>query len=240
MTARLEDLSAHLEDLQGLLDEEEDLDEVLERLTAMAVQSMPDASHVSITVMTGDHTRTAAATEQSVIDIDQAQYDAGEGPCVQAARQRRPMLVRVSEVRDRWPAFARAAEAAGMLAYLSAPLLLDGDDPVVLGAVNLAGTEPNAFDPLDEALLTVFTTAASGAIMNARRYHRSRELVGHMTAALSSRADIDQAKGVLMTRHGVNAEQAFELLVIQSQHTNRRLRDVARSVLDSVVAHSAR
>jgi hypothetical protein len=44
-----------------------------------------------------------------------------------------------------------------MLAYLSAPLVLDGDEPLVLGAVNLAGTAPNAFDPLDEALLTVFT-----------------------------------------------------------------------------------
>ena len=234
VTVRLRDAAMTLEDLQSLLGGTQRLDDVLRRLAATAVRAIPDASGVSVTVLRDDDVAayTAAATDESLVAIDADQYASGEGPCLEAARERRPVRAGVEEIRGRWPAFAASAERAGMRSYLSAPLRL-GDEPI-LGSLNVYGAAVNAFDPLDEALITLFTTAASAAIVNARRYERARARADEMTLALSSRAEIDQAKGVLMARHAVTAEKAFEMLVQRSQHTNTKLRDVARILLDSV------
>jgi AmiR/NasT family two-component response regulator len=55
-----------------------------------------------------------------------------------------------------------------------------------------------------------------------------------MRTALASRAEIEQAKGVLMAVHGITAEEAFGKLVTQSQHTNTKLIVVARKLLESL------
>ncbi len=233
VTDRLRDAAMTLEDLQSLLGGKEQLDRVLHRLAGAAVRTIPGASAVSVTVLReGEAPYTAATTDDAVVAIDRDQYAAGEGPCLAAARERHPVRVGVEEIRERWPAFAASSDRAGIRSYLSAPLLL-GDEPM-LGSLNIYGHERDAFDPLDEALITLFTTAASAAIVNARRYVRARDRAEEMTLALTSRAEIDQAKGVMMARHGIGAERAFEMLVLQSQRTNTKLRDVARALLDSV------
>jgi GAF domain-containing protein len=235
VSARLLDAAATLEALGDVLDEEEQLDLVLARLTETAVRTVPHASAVSVTVLAnepGQTAWTAAATHDIATKIDTEQYNSGKGPCLEAARQRHLVRVDVTEARDRWPTFADSAAQAGMLSYLSAPLVLDGENSV-LGALNVYGRTPNAFDSLDEALVTLFTTATSAAIVNARRYMRARELASRMRAALTSRAEIDQAKGMIMAQRGVSAQEAFQLMVEHSQQTNTKLRDVAHELLKS-------
>jgi GAF domain-containing protein len=140
--------------------------------------------------------------------------------------------VGVDDIRDRWPAFADAADSAGMRSYLSAPLVL-GDEPVP-GALNMYSRAADAFDPIDEVVLSLFTAAASAAIVNARRYLRARDLAFNMKAAMDSRAEIEQAKGVLMAQQAITADEAFQQLVRRSQDTNTKLREIARSLLDSL------
>ncbi|MDI9894331.1 ANTAR domain-containing protein [Rhodococcus sp. IEGM 1381] len=50
--------------------------------------------------------------------------------------------------------------------------------------------------------------------------------------ALSQRAPIEQAKGILMAIHRITADAAFALLVDRSQGTNRKLRDIAQEMVD--------
>ena len=52
--------------------------------------------------------------------------------------------------------------------------------------------------------------------------------------AMKSRATIEQAKGILMERHKLTAETAFNLLVKASQAQNRKLRDIASELVTSV------
>ncbi|NUT92408.1 MAG: GAF and ANTAR domain-containing protein [Saccharothrix sp.] len=227
----LDEASEAFEHLAAVLADEQPLAEVLQQLVESASRVISDAENVSVTVVAGGAAQTTAATDDKVVAIDADQYAAGNGPCLEASRTRRPVRVNVAEAREKWPEFAAAAEGAGVKAYLSAPLLVDGS---VLGALNLYSSEPRAFDPFDEALLRLFTTAASTAITGFRRYERSRELVRSLERALESRAEIDQAKGVLMAAHGVSAEEAFATLVAESQLNNTKLRVVARNLLDSV------
>ena len=60
------------------------------------------------------------------------------------------------------------------------------------------------------------------------------ELAENLDRALSSRAVIDQAKGIMMGRYGGSADEAFHRLAALSQRRNVKLRDVARLLVESV------
>ncbi|GAB2803398.1 GAF and ANTAR domain-containing protein [Actinoallomurus bryophytorum] len=233
LTVRLRDVAATLKDLQTLLEEEGQRDQALVWLAETAERAVPAAAMATATVLTEDGRTswTATATGRSSTEFDGDQYAAGRGPWLEAARTRRTVCGDIDGFRGRWPEFAGAAGEAGLRSYLSVPLLL-GDEPV-LGTLTLYSRLPDAFEPVDEALIEVFTVAASATIVNSRRYRRARELADHLKIALTSRAQIEQAKGLLMAQHSITADEAFAMLSQQSQNTNAKLRDVARSILDS-------
>ncbi len=144
-------------------------------------------------------------------------------------------MVRVDlgEAANRWPDFARAARGCGVSSFLAAPLLARGE---AVGSLNLYSKSPDGFDALDETLVALFVGQASVALANARMYASTRRLTSQLEEALASRAGIEQAKGVLMARHGVGPEEAFALLRRRSQATNTKLREVARTVVAEATA----
>jgi AmiR/NasT family two-component response regulator len=92
----------------------------------------------------------------------------------------------------------------------------------------------HAFD--SEALRTAASLAgyAETVLANMHEHDSSRELVQQLAQALETRPVIDQAKGILMRDRSCTSDEAFELLVAASQRSNRKLRDIARDVVDSV------
>lgn len=122
-----------------------------------------------------------------------------------------------------------------MRSYLSAPLLIDEDgDGELVGVLDVYGHTDDAFDPLDTALLRILTIAASSTIGIWDRLRQTRDVIDQLDEALTSRAEIDQAKGVLMPLHAISAEEAFERLVKMSQDSNTKLRDLSRQLLTSL------
>lgn len=232
---RLDETVAALDELNAVLAREEPLDDVLARLAKQVARVVEDADMVSVTVIAKGQARTAAATDEVILEIDACQYAAGEGPCLDAALRRVPVRVSVDGARERWPVFAEAADQAGVRSYLSAPLVLDVDGEHI-GALNLYGRSPDAFDPFDEALLRLFTAAASAAIGNAGRYVEARTTSDQLRTALTSRAEIDQAKGALMAMRGITADAAFETLRDESQRSHVKVRDVAKQLLTGLAA----
>lgn len=234
---RLDEVSDTLDRLNDVLGEEEGLGQVLERLAYTALWAISEADAVSLTLHSGQDLTTAASTSDEVVTIDQCQHAAGEGPSLEAARTRQPVRVTVDDTHRRWPEFAAAAESVGVHAYLSAPLLLAAAgqyEEELVGALNVYGYTGTAFDPIDESLLRLLTSTATAAIGNARRYFRSRELSDQLRTALSSRAEIDQAKGALMAIHGTDADDAFARLSQQSQDRNVKLAQLAVDFLESL------
>jgi response regulator NasT len=55
----------------------------------------------------------------------------------------------------------------------------------------------------------------------------------NLQGAFGRRATIEQAKGILMARHSIDADHAFDRLRNHSQHNGRKLVDVAQAVVDS-------
>ncbi|TQM79179.1 GAF domain-containing protein [Saccharothrix saharensis] len=233
---RLDDVTAALADLSQVLDEEEDLAAIMDRVCRQVVGAIPDADLASVTVLRDGTPASLAWTDEHTLAVDRAQYDAGEGPCLEAAASREMRRVAVAEAADRWPAFTRAATHLGIGSYLSAPLLL-GEQ--YHGSLNLYGRQTHGFRELDAALLELFTTAAEAALRNSRRYLRARRQVGQLHEALESRAVIDQAKGIVMAVHRVSADDAFTMLVNRSQQENRKLHELAEHFLDEAIRPDA-
>ena len=190
---------------------------LLNHIVMAAVAEVPGAQYAGITQVTNKEFVTTAASGPLVERIDQAQYQAGEGPCLDAARHHK--TVRCDDLRAdaRWPRFGRQAVALGVLSMLSFQLFAGNDS---FGALNLYAGEAAAFGEESESTGILLASHAALAMTAARTE------AGLLTA-LDSREMIGQAKGILMERYKITGVQAFGLLVASSQAVNRKLRDVS-------------
>jgi GAF domain-containing protein len=229
---RVDEITTALEQLADLLAKEKEPAALLDRVCQQVVRAIPDADMTSISLLRDGTAYTAATTGDHASTIDQAQYDAAQGPCIEAAKTGQMVRVVVSEVADRWPAFARAAGDAAVASYLSAPLFIDSE---YHGSLNVYGKTDHGFGALDAALLELYTTAAETALRTARLYLQARETTEQLRTALSSRAVIDQAKGVLMAVRRISADEAFAVLVEQSQEQNAKVRDIAERFVNDII-----
>jgi GAF domain-containing protein len=233
---RLDEVTDALGELSRVLEQEEDLSLIMDRVCRQAVGAIPGADHASVTVLEGDDPKSLAWTDRHTLAVDHAQYSTGEGPCLEAARSGRMQRVTVPDVARRWPDFAKAAGDLGIGSYLSAPLFIDDE---YHGSLNLYSRQTHGFRELDAALLELYTKAAEAGLRSARRYLRARRHVDELQLALTSRSTIDQAKGILMAAHRIPADEAFTILVDRSQQENRKLRDLAEAFIDEVTRPDA-
>jgi AmiR/NasT family two-component response regulator len=104
------------------------------------------------------------------------------------------------------------------------------------GSLNLYGEHTHGYRELDAALLELYTTAVEAALRADRRYRKARDHAGQLREALTSRAVIDQAKGIIMAARQVDADTAFAVLVQQSQRDNIKLRDLAARFVTNVTS----
>jgi AmiR/NasT family two-component response regulator len=231
--ARMDSTAEAIGDLGEIFAAEEPLDDVLARVAQSAASAIPDADVVSVTVLDNGDCSTPAATDDRIVDVDQQQYRSGRGPCVEAVHSQHPVRAEIVARSGDWPEFAQAAQQLDISACLSVPLLLGDGQQQLIGSLNVYSYTASAFDPFDEKLMQLFTVTAGQAVANARRWQHSRETVTQLERALTSRAEIDQAKGALMAIHGCSADQAFARLVSESQQRNVKVATVARQLLES-------
>jgi transcriptional regulator with GAF, ATPase, and Fis domain len=230
--AELDEVTRALEALADALSDEQDFQVVLDQACQQVIQAVPGVDMASVTMVRDGRAETLAATDSRIISLDVDQYRAGEGPSLQAVMTGELVRIEVDRAQDRWPVFTEAARQAGIGSFLSAPLPIDRE---FTGSVNCYGLQRHGFRQLDAQLLALYTTAVKAALRSVRRYHQARDLTEHLRSALTSRAVIDQAKGVLMAVHSIDADTAFALLVGQSQRENVKLRDLAARLVAAVV-----
>jgi GAF domain-containing protein len=212
---------------------EHSMHSALRTVADIAKDAVPGVSEVSVTVVTSDEADTVISTGQMAVDLDETQYEHGDGPCLAAARQGVLHHIADATSEERWRGYAAIAVAMGSLSSVSVPMLVQ-DEPWVGAALNFYATQAHAFDA--QALRTTNAVAAAAEVMlaNMRVHDGSRELVEHLVHAMGTRAVIEQAKGVLMRNREFSDGEAFAHLVSVSQHSHRSLRDVAQDILTSV------
>src|SRR5829696_7891539 len=227
-------LSEGIAELSRLLVNEEALDDTLQRVADLACRNIGGADVAGVTLLRDGKPTTAVFTDPTSPEIDSAQYETGVGPCLDAFRYQEIFRVPSTTDDERWPPFSQACLEHGIKSTLSLPLGVRGNG---IGALNLYACEPAAFTPEEEELGMMFAAQASVALANAQLYDSAYRMTQQLQEALTSRAVIDQAKGILMGRHGVGAEEAFTLLRTASQRENRKLRDLAEELVEQTAGN---
>jgi GAF domain-containing protein len=178
--------------------------------------------------------RVAAASSEAVGLVELFQIQNDQGPCLDCYRTARPVAVAdLAEAGQRWPRFAAAATAAGFRAVEALPMRLRDQ---VIGALNLFATSPGRFSPADLRLGQALADVATIGLLQERQLRRSETAAEQLQAALNSRVVIEQAKGKLAERNGMNMDEAFSLLREHARTTNQRLTDLAREFINSGTA----
>jgi GAF domain-containing protein len=219
-----------LEELGRLVFHEQSIESFLQRVVELTSVAMPGHGEASMTILTADGPATAAFTGRLALDCDESQYGRGYGPCLHAAVSGELTEIVDARSERRWADYSQEAAARGALSSLSVPLPVGQRGKAALNIYNGA---PNAFGDGDRAAALRFASYAGAAVSNAFAYQDVHQLAGHLQAALESRATIDQAKGILMERHRLAADQAFQVLVRASMQTNTKLRDVADELVNT-------
>ncbi len=218
-------------DLAMLVLSEHTVPGLLDVIINLAVTVVPrvDAASVSLVVHDGKQLETTSASSAAVRAADQAQYRRGGGPCVEAIRT--GTEVAVSLPARRWAGFSSVAVSLGFSSVWSFPL---GRRDTTLGALNLYSTAGLRSDGRARLLARALAGQATVLLANASTLMSAELANRHLRQVLESRDVIGQAKGILMARHGVSAEQAFADLRRASRRSGRKLGDVACEVVGAL------
>src|SRR3954470_5987486 len=121
--SELSPLQRSLAELSTFLVSDQSVADTLTRVLALGVEALPPAMFAGVTMMVDDRVSTQAFTDPTCPEIDQAQYDSGHGPCLEAFRQGCEIVVASLDQDERWPEFAATALAHGVRSMLSMPML---------------------------------------------------------------------------------------------------------------------
>ena len=153
--------------------------------TAIVVEVHKDGS---VTVIEQGRPMTVGSTDDAALAIDRAQYVAREGPCLDAAQERRVVRIDDTEEEQRWPTFTASARAKGIRSSLSLPLILSSQDTVA--GFNIYGSLAGGFTDDDQQLCEAFAAQASIVVSIVQAYWTVFELARGLSKAMASRAII--------------------------------------------------
>jgi transcriptional regulator with GAF, ATPase, and Fis domain len=221
--ARIADIARRIYARRG------DNSEVIAELVEHAVAELPGTDYANVTVASNEFDiHTPSATNEWALRIDDIQRRHREGPCLAAAWPQQVVHVDDLQHEQRWPKFRAAAlESTPVRSIMSFQLFLTDKS---MGALNVFAEHPHAFDERTRQLGLLFA-AHSALVWDATR----RE--AQFQEALASRDIIGQAKGMIMERYSMDANQAFEMLRQLSHDTNVPLAEVASKIVDAAQAN---
>ena len=208
---------------------EDDGRPALAELVAIATSRVPSATWGSLTLLRGARFSTEAATDEVARRADRLQHDLGDGPCVDAAVADSVYVTGDVSSDGRWPRWGRQVRAElGVVSVLSQRFTLL-DESGAVASLNLYSDSPDAFG--SKAIGMGLVLCSHGSLLLTAILARGRAT--NLVLALESNREIGVAMGILMQRHQVSREVAFDLLRTASQDTNRKLAVVASEVADT-------
>jgi GAF domain-containing protein len=203
---------------RGLHVKDARLQPTLDAIVSAAAGALSPAGEAGLILLVGGKLVPQATAGRAPQVLDVLQQETGDGPCIQAARHQ--AVIRVADTRadSRWPDFSAQALGLGVGSVLCMPLWVHER---CLGALTLYAERHSAFSGHDEQVVTLFATLAALALGEAQRAEQLR-------ASIASRDLIGQAKGILMERYQITADEAFGRLAQASQSGNMKVHAVAK------------
>jgi GAF domain-containing protein len=176
-----------------------------------------------------------AASSEQVRLLELFQLQSAEGPCLDCFTSGSAVVNPDIEADARWPRFSVEAQAAGYRAVHAFPLRLRD---TVIGALNIFTRSAAEVTERDHLVSQALADVATIAILQHRAVAEAEQVVAQLQQALTSRISIEQAKGVLAERAGLDMDKSFARLRAFARSTNRKLSEVAAALVDGTMAEA--
>lgn len=220
-------LVAGLGELPSILVGTDAVDEVVWETAMLAVRANSAVEDCGVTVLRDGRPHSLFPGSAPHSELEDYQYGLQDGPTIQAMTTRQAVRVTSTVDETRWGEYSGRAHASGVASSLTLPLIA-GDQ--VLGAINYYSSQPDAF-PADFVLEQLVADLASTGLWCLLKHADRQQMDDQLQQALTSRSDIDQAKGILMAQQRCGPDEAFDLLRRASQRSHVKLRDIAAQIV---------
>ena len=222
-------LSATFVELTDTMVDDFDIIDFLHVLTSRSVELLDVSAAGLLLADPRGELRVVAASSEAARLLELFQLQSDQGPCLDCFRSGQPVTATDLGGDERWPEFVAAAGQAGFSAVQALPMRPRDQ---VIGALNLFRGTPGAFDADAVHVGQALADVATISLLHDRSMRRTDTLNEQLQTALNSRVIIEQAKGKLAERLGIDVDQAFTLLRHQARNRNLRLSDLARAFVD--------
>jgi len=230
---REQGLAATFVMLADTLVDDYDVVDLLDQLVSACVELLGvTAAGLLLTDQKGNLAVVASSSEETrLLEIFQLQSD--EGPCLDCVSACTSVSsVDLESDQARWPVFVPAARSAGFRSVVAVPMRLREQ---TIGGLNMFHARSRVMSDGDRRLAQALADVATIGILQQRSAHRSSILAEQLQHALNSRVLVEQAKGVLSERNGVEMDVAFAALRRHSRDHNLKLADVALAVVRGII-----
>ncbi|SHN14389.1 GAF and ANTAR domain-containing protein [Cryptosporangium aurantiacum] len=203
-------------ELASTPDDASDVERQLVELARLAAEHLSAVSYASTTVLREDSYTTVAATHPLAAALDDAQYADRTGPCLEALDSATPVAVRDVAMTMRWPGFRRVARRIGLQSSLSIPLFAGSGH--AFASMNLYGRDRTAMTDLTGHVRAAFGSAGSTPHASSTEQPASGagDLATGVVKALAVRDQIQRAIGMLVSRQGCSAHEAYLSLRVRA------------------------
>ncbi|GAC1332583.1 MAG: GAF and ANTAR domain-containing protein [Mycobacteriales bacterium] len=217
---------------------DDNVQDVLAQTARIAADTLHSATSCGITLRPDGRPLTVAGSGELAALLDELQYEQDAGPCLESMRTHAVVSCPDLDDEPRWGSYPAMASAAGARSVLSLPLHVRDKN---VGALNFYADTPHAFDAgADVTLAELFAAQVALVLTAAVRFSDQVELAEQLRTAMTSRAVIDQAIGLVIGQRRCTPDEAFATLRAISQRRNVKLRVVAEELVDSAQQTNAR
>ena len=224
-------------ELADTLVDDFDVVELLTLLVHRCVEMLDVAAAGLMLVAPEGDLRVMASSSEEMRVVELFELQSQEGPCPECYRIGEPAVTQdLAADDDRWPLFGPVAVKAGFLSAYALPMRLRG---VTIGALNLFRSETGVMEEADVVAAQALADVATIAILQHRASIQAHMVVDQLNHALNSRVMIEQAKGILAERAGLDMEGAFSWLRKHARNHNLLLVDVAQAIIDGKLVHES-
>jgi GAF domain-containing protein len=227
-TVTSNDLVSTLQRLAEVLQTQRTLGGALAGIAEAATVSVPGCDAATIALSIEGRPATAAMTARVALELDMAQYDAGDGPCLKSLRDIATIRLDVAEEGEAFPHFAAAARRGGVRGVLSVPATWGTEVVATLNLYSRRG-------PFDETAITVARVLAAQvaiAVSRSPEFAAARAVVEEAQRQADDHAEVDLATGLLMVTQACTAEQAEGLLREAAAHDEQTILQIAHRIIE--------
>ncbi|RJT74409.1 ANTAR domain-containing protein [Arthrobacter cheniae] len=213
---------------QGLFLSEQTAQQAVSALAAAAKDAIPHALGAGVSLIEGHQPTSVGATDALVLEADNLQYELRNGPCLSAWSEGIATYVEDTETDQHWPLWSASAAKTGIRSCFSVPLQAG---PQGIGAMKIYAAAPDAFTVQDQKVLAHLARSAAVLLGHIQGSDTPQRISDTFKETLRIRDLIATARGVIMERHGIEEDEAFNYLLSEAGNKGVSLHGFAKSVL---------